>query len=454
MSSYSSHRPRKGSRGSSNSSSAASSWSPWEWNSERNQWQSSRTNSRGETEWEFRSDQSTSGASAIPRLGDTTPLATVSEHTAQYSANNNYTTVNNDVGALTNSLAATTLDSNANPDPQFAANLGRNNTSLEHRNFDPNYKVHDGREFKFGRAILWSEPTGNARGGTEVSTRRKHGQVIHAKVRRPIMSYGGQGTTKPGVKAQEHAIIHTTDDPQLVANEDGSQMVFRPVKMEPDSPRDHLDPASRINYAKVYTVEYNVKVWFIGRIDRNSESTVKTSYNEANPPLSLSTQTSTASSYRTDNSTYSSSSYALPSISSNASSYPTTSGHGNTISRSMPSYNSGYNTSSGSSNLYDSYGSTRQIPSTQYIPPSNPSSSNPSSQYTPSQYAPSQYTPSQYPPSQYPPSQYPPSRYPASQHPSSQYPAPQHHSYTPNTNQQYGYNPPSTYHDHGNGEGQ
>jgi hypothetical protein len=31
--------------------------------------------------------------------------------------------------------------------------------------------------------------------------------------------------------------------------------------------RDKLDVTSRINYAKVYTIEYNVKVHFIGKVD-------------------------------------------------------------------------------------------------------------------------------------------------------------------------------------------
>jgi hypothetical protein len=31
-----------------------------------------------------------------------------------------------------------------------------------------------------------------------------------------------------------------------------------------------LNPIPRLNYAKVYTVEHNVKVWFIGKVDGNS----------------------------------------------------------------------------------------------------------------------------------------------------------------------------------------
>jgi hypothetical protein len=38
------------------------------------------------------------------------------------------------------------------------------------------------------------------------------------------------------------------------------------IKVIPKTPRDKLDPASRVNYAKIYTVEHNVKVQFIGQI--------------------------------------------------------------------------------------------------------------------------------------------------------------------------------------------
>jgi hypothetical protein len=46
-----------------------------------------------------------------------------------------------------------------------------------------------------------------------------------------------------------------------------------------DNPRDKLDPNSRMNYAKVYTVEHNVKVLFIGRIAPKYEQQVVIDYN-------------------------------------------------------------------------------------------------------------------------------------------------------------------------------
>ncbi|EDN93791.1 hypothetical protein SS1G_09658 [Sclerotinia sclerotiorum 1980 UF-70] len=162
MSSFTSQRRSRGSN----------LWSEWKWNSATKELESFRINARGKKEWRYSSGQSTSGASAgsnVPRFDDSSPLEPVSANTTQYSVDRNYTTGNNDVGSLTNSLAATTLTSIANVDPPIVAKLEKANTSTEHTDFDP---------------ILWSEPSGEARGGTITSVRRqKHGEDLYAKVR-------------------------------------------------------------------------------------------------------------------------------------------------------------------------------------------------------------------------------------------------------------------------------
>jgi hypothetical protein len=73
---------------------------------------------------------------------------------------------------------------------------------------------------------------------------------------RPIMTYGGQGTLKKGVHSNTHAIIYN-DEPLALPRE---VLTNVPIKAEAISPRHKLDPVSRLNYAKCYTVEYNVKV--------------------------------------------------------------------------------------------------------------------------------------------------------------------------------------------------
>lgn len=79
------------------------------------------------------------------------------------------------------------------------------------------------------------------------------------------MTYNNQGTTKRGVQAEDHAVIYTSR-PVLLEGE--NQMTKKPIKVEMYNPRDKLDHASRLNYAKVYTIECNVKVHFIGWIRR------------------------------------------------------------------------------------------------------------------------------------------------------------------------------------------
>jgi hypothetical protein len=62
---------------------------------------------------------------------------------------------------------------------------------------------------------------------------------------------------------------------------------MRWIKITPDNPRHRLYGASRLNYAKTYTVEHNVKVWFIGKIARDSERQIRTDYNRIHPPLEI-----------------------------------------------------------------------------------------------------------------------------------------------------------------------
>lgn len=97
------------------------------------------------------------------------------------------------------------------------------------------------------------------------------------------MTYGGQATTKSGVHAHEHAIIHTTREPYYVPDEQPLNKVS--IRVRPANPQHKLERASRLNYAKVYTVEFNVKVWFIGQVHEESEWYLTAAYNEVHPPL-------------------------------------------------------------------------------------------------------------------------------------------------------------------------
>jgi hypothetical protein len=57
------------------------------------------------------------------------------------------------------------------------------------------------------------------------------------------------------------------------------------IRIDPKTPRDKLDPLSRLNYAKIYTVEYNVKVCFVGNIHENSVKYFVRDFNHTHAPL-------------------------------------------------------------------------------------------------------------------------------------------------------------------------
>lgn len=89
---------------------------------------------------------------------------------------------------------------------------------------------------------------------------------------------------KPGVKPDHHAIIYSENrysknryfknrPPNKLDGEE--DLVNAPIRVEPTSPRHHLELTSRLNYAKLYTVEHNIKACFIGRLHADSYRTFK-----------------------------------------------------------------------------------------------------------------------------------------------------------------------------------
>jgi hypothetical protein len=104
--------------------------------------------------------------------------------------------------------------------------------------------------------------------------------------RSPILTYGYQGVLKKGVHPEDHAVIYSSkkDGPYLLEREVGL-MTNKPIRVDIKDQSHKLDPLSRLNYAKIYTVEHNVKVLFIGRVAKNYEQEVIQAFNEANPPL-------------------------------------------------------------------------------------------------------------------------------------------------------------------------
>jgi len=93
----------------------------------------------------------------------------------------------------------------------------------------------------------------------------------------PILTYGRKGLGKSGADPNTHAIIFTGEEPPKPLPGEPS-LGGVSIRMIGNSKRHKLDEESRLNYAKVYAVEYNVKVYFIGRIHEDYLTTVLAEY--------------------------------------------------------------------------------------------------------------------------------------------------------------------------------
>ncbi|KAK5146958.1 hypothetical protein LTR32_001528 [Rachicladosporium monterosium] len=165
--------------------------------------------------------------------------------------------------------------------------------------------------FVVGRAfsILWSEPAGES--STEVTsmvsndvapnhspfTTGRYGTRVYSKVRRfvvvragaayctalPILTYGGMGVAKPGVVKSEHAIIYSGHQPLATRPEELPRrgelpMQAQPIRLVLDERPKRLDPMSRINCARVHTIEHNVKVKPLGMVHPASLEALTTQF--------------------------------------------------------------------------------------------------------------------------------------------------------------------------------
>ena len=97
----------------------------------------------------------------------------------------------------------------------------------------------------------------------------------------PILTYGHQGALKGGASLDSHAMVYMSEegdkDPEP---RPGEHLTRDPIRVVPKTHRDKLHADSRINYAKIYTVEHNVKVLFIGEVHKRSRGRFMTAFND------------------------------------------------------------------------------------------------------------------------------------------------------------------------------
>ncbi|KAL7899050.1 hypothetical protein HDV63DRAFT_411303 [Trichoderma sp. SZMC 28014] len=164
---------------------------------------------------------------------------------------------------------------------------------------DPRYQVEPSVRFQPGEIfkVHWSEPQGASSDGAP-SVSGKHeiqnrfGTKFFVGFRRfiviandqghctcvPILTYGGKGCKKKGVKADKHGIIYERGGkPRLLDKE--PKLGFPPVRVDMKQEGEKLSKESRVNYSKLVTVEHNVKVFFIGSIVYNDWELVSDAVN-------------------------------------------------------------------------------------------------------------------------------------------------------------------------------
>ncbi|KAK4106355.1 hypothetical protein N658DRAFT_414743 [Parathielavia hyrcaniae] len=132
---------------------------------------------------------------------------------------------------------------------------------------------------------MWSEPRAGSTTSDSVSNPIRHGldasgQPFYQGLRRfivvanderhstcvPILTYERQGCNKRGVKPHKHGIAYQAGKtPRMLPGE--PKLGFDPVRVCLRDPSEIISKESRINYAKLTTVEHNFTVNFIGTVD-------------------------------------------------------------------------------------------------------------------------------------------------------------------------------------------
>lgn len=188
-------------------------------------------------------------------------------------------------------------NASGNPQSITPKRIRRAPNTSTYEDLDPRYCVVAPKDlqkfYKLGRVfmMLWTEPAGHkaakeggTRNGSHISTTWLNGNA-HSEIRRfvvvranhgscsclAIHTYSGSATLKPNLPDPDnHAIIHTTPDPPSPLPKE--LLTKDPIRVisEQKPPDGILLPTSRINYTKVYTVEYDVRVLKIGMVHEDS----------------------------------------------------------------------------------------------------------------------------------------------------------------------------------------
>jgi len=169
--------------------------------------------------------------------------------------------------------------------PTISEHVGPNEQASRPDIFDKSYQKVRSNYFQPGIvfSLLWSEPTGKA-GHTKAHdmgdafTEVRYGEKSFTEIRRyivmrrqseyhslcvPIATYQKRGAANRPDR-EHHSVVYTigSAEPQALPNENLSNVA---IALDP-LPGVTLQPASRINFAKTYTVEHNLRVKKLGKV--------------------------------------------------------------------------------------------------------------------------------------------------------------------------------------------
>lgn len=141
--------------------------------------------------------------------------------------------------------------------------------------------------------IIWSEPAGHAIRdgpnfsstplGARIFSETRRFVVVQSKVGHslccPIHTYQKRGTTSriPRVNYGVHAVVHVAGTtPKLLPGEEPPGMGNFPIVLEDRFVT--VEPSSRLNFGKVYTVEHNTEVRNVGKISKESVPSLRSAF--------------------------------------------------------------------------------------------------------------------------------------------------------------------------------
>lgn len=85
----------------------------------------------------------------------------------------------------------------------------------------------------------------------------------------PISTYGGRGVAKRSVDPDTHAVLYLRGT-QPAQGSDEPRMIKQPLEVVVESRDETMNPMSRLNFGKIYTVDHDVKVLPVGRVTSRS----------------------------------------------------------------------------------------------------------------------------------------------------------------------------------------